>query len=93
MLSLFSLVLGETGMRCEWRALRCSRWEDVDLENGFVQVVSGRDQHRTKSGKSRDVPLSSRLLQLRSGSTLPAFASRPIAAAALSTYSITRFQR
>lgn len=27
-----------------------------------MRVVSGRDQHRTKSGKSRDVPLSSRLL-------------------------------
>ena len=78
-------------MRCESEALQL-RWEDVDLENGFVQVVSGRDQHRTKSGKSRDVPLSSEC-SLRSGSTLPAFASRPIAAAALSTYSITRFQR
>jgi integrase len=61
MLHLFSLVLGETGMRCESEALYL-RWEDLDLEGGFVRVVSGRDQHRTKSGKSRDVPLSPRLL-------------------------------
>ena len=51
MLSLYATVLGKTGLRCEseawWR-----RWEDVDLERGFLHVVSGRDGHRVKSGRS-----------------------------------------
>ena len=33
----------------------------VDLEEGFLQVVTGRNGHRTKSGKSRWVPMSPRL--------------------------------
>lgn len=39
------------------------RWEDVDLEEGFLQIVSGRNGHRTKSGKTRWVPMTSRLRQ------------------------------
>jgi len=61
MLALYVLVLGETGARCESEALRI-RWEDVDLEGGFLWIASGRDGHRTKSGKGRWVPLSARLI-------------------------------
>ncbi len=61
MLALYVLLLGETGMRCESEALRL-RWEDVDLDEGFIQVVSGRDGHRTKGGRSRFVPMTARLL-------------------------------
>lgn len=57
---LFALVLGETGMRCESEALWL-QWEDLDLEGGFAWISSGRDQHRTKSGKGRWVPLTLRL--------------------------------
>ena len=63
MLELFVLTLGETGARCESEVLWL-RWEDVDLEEGFLQVVSGRNGHRTKSGKSRWVPMTK---ALRSG--------------------------
>jgi integrase len=61
MLSLYTTVLGEAGLRCESEALWL-RWEDVDLERGFLHVVSGRDGHRVKSGRSRFVPLTARLL-------------------------------
>ena len=37
------------------------RWEDVDLEEGFLQILSGRGGHRTKSGKSRWVPMTKAL--------------------------------
>jgi integrase len=60
MLWLYVLMLGEAGLRANTEALRL-RWEDVDLEGGFLQVVSGRDGHRTKAGKSRWVPLTPRL--------------------------------
>jgi integrase len=59
-LALFVLLLGETGMRCESEALHL-RWPDVSLDTGFITVVSGRDGHRTKSGKSRMVPMTQRL--------------------------------
>jgi integrase len=62
MLTLYVLVLGEAGLRCESEALRL-RWEDVDLEGGFLHVVSGRGGHRTKSGKGRAVPMTPRLRQ------------------------------
>ena len=62
MLRLFILLLAETGLRTESEALRL-RWEDLDLPGGFLQVRSGRDGHRTKSGRSRWVPLTSRLRQ------------------------------
>ena len=60
LLYLYVLTLGETGARCESEAL-WTQWEDVDLEEGFLQVVTGRNGHRTKSGKSRWVPMSPRL--------------------------------
>ncbi len=60
MVELYVLFLGETGARCESEALWV-RWEDVDFERGFVTIVSGRDDHRTKSGKTRYVPLTHRL--------------------------------
>ena len=63
MLSLYVLLLGETGARCESEALYL-RWEDVDFEGGgFLKIASGRDGHRTKSGKGRWVPMTPRLKQ------------------------------
>jgi site-specific recombinase XerD len=61
MVRLYLVVLGETGARCESEALWL-RWDDVDLENGFVRIVSGRNGHRVKGGKSRYVPMTLRLL-------------------------------
>jgi integrase len=52
---------GETGLRCESEALWL-RWEDVDLDQKFLHVVSGRGGHRVKSGRSRFVPMTARLL-------------------------------
>jgi integrase len=60
MLQFYVLLLGETGMRCESEALFL-RWEDVDLDAGFLWVASGREGHRTKSGKGRWVPMGGRL--------------------------------
>lgn len=60
MLHLYVLVLGETGTRCQTEALRL-QWEDIDLAGGFMKIATGRDGHRTKSGKSRWVPLTPRL--------------------------------
>jgi integrase/recombinase XerC len=62
MLSLYVTTLGEAGVRCDSEALHL-RWEDVDLEEGFLWIASGRDGHRTKSGKGRWVPMTSRLRQ------------------------------
>jgi len=62
MLGHYVLVLGETGARCESEALYL-RWEDVDFEGGFLRIASGRDGHRTKSGKGRWVPMTPRLKQ------------------------------
>ena len=61
-LQLYALVLGETGMRCESEAL-WMQWQDIDLEGGFIKIVSGRGDHRTKSGASRWVPVTERLRQ------------------------------
>lgn len=58
MLWFYALVLGEAGLRCESEALWL-QWADV--KDGFLEIVSGRQGHRTKSGKSRRVPLSPRL--------------------------------
>jgi integrase/recombinase XerD len=60
MRELYALLLGETGGRCDSEALWL-RWEDVDLEQGFLAIVSGRDGNRTKSGRTRYVPLTPRL--------------------------------
>jgi site-specific recombinase XerD len=62
MLRLYVLTLGETGARCESEALHL-RWEDVKLDEGFIWVDSGREGHRTKSGKGRWVPMTPSLLK------------------------------
>ena len=62
MVHLYLLLLNETGVRCESEALWL-RWEDVNLDSGFITIVSGRDDHRTKSGKTRYVPMTVRLKQ------------------------------
>jgi integrase/recombinase XerC len=62
MLALYVTTLGEAGLRCDSEALHL-RWEDIDLEEGFLWIASGRDGHRTKSGKGRWVPMTSRLLK------------------------------
>lgn len=59
-LHLYTLLLGESGVRAYSEALFL-RWEDVDLEEGFLRVATGRDGRRTKSGKSRWVPMTRRL--------------------------------
>lgn len=60
MLHLYVLFLAETGARSESEAL-WTQWDDVDLEEGFVWIASGRDGHRSKSGKGRWVSLTKRL--------------------------------
>ena len=60
MLSLYVITLGEAGLRCDSEALHL-RWEDVDLEDGFLWISSSREGHRTKSGKGRWVPMTPRL--------------------------------
>jgi integrase len=57
MLSLYTLLLAEAGLRCESEALWL-RWEDFDLDRLRINVVSGRDGHFTKSRKSRKVPMT-----------------------------------
>ncbi len=56
---LYVLLLAETGARCESEALWI-RWKDVDLSEGFVWIDSN-NEHRTKSGEGRWVPLTHRL--------------------------------
>ena len=60
MLSTYVLVLGETGVRCNSEGLWL-RWQDIDFERGFLTVESVRKGRRTKSGKSRKVPMTARL--------------------------------
>lgn len=60
MLWPYVLTLGETGVRCESEALWL-RWDDVDFETGLLTVESVRKGRRTKSGKSRRVPMTRRL--------------------------------
>jgi integrase len=60
MLRLFLLTLAETGVRSASEALHL-QWADLDLPGGFIQVRSGRDGHRTKTGRSRWVPLTPRI--------------------------------
>jgi integrase len=61
MLSLYVLLLGETGARCKSEVLWL-QWDDVHLDDGFLCVVTGRDGHRTKAGKTRWVPMTPRLV-------------------------------
>ena len=58
MLHLWALLLAETGVRSQSEALWL-RWDDID--GNYLHVVSGRDGHRTKGGRSRWVPLTPRL--------------------------------
>jgi integrase len=60
MLTTYTLLLGEAGLRCESEALWL-QWEDIDFAEGYLWVATGRDGHRTKSGKGRWVPLTQRL--------------------------------
>ncbi|HJQ65577.1 MAG TPA: tyrosine-type recombinase/integrase [Gemmatimonadales bacterium] len=60
MVRLYVLFTGETGARCESEVLWL-RWEDVDLDAGFVNIVSGRNGHRVKGGRSRHVPMTAQL--------------------------------
>jgi len=75
MLKLYVLFLAESGTRSRSEALML-RWDDVDLEGGFIWVASrsrrrtkdapaGEEHrpHRTKSGKGRWVPITPRLIQ------------------------------
>jgi integrase len=48
-------------MRCESEALHV-RWTDVSFDERRITVKSARDGHRTKSGKSRLVPITDRLM-------------------------------
>lgn len=59
MLHTYVLLLAEAGLRSQSEA-PFVRWEDVDLEGGFLRV-SQHGEHRTKSGKSRWVPMTARL--------------------------------
>lgn len=60
MLRLYVLLLAEAGVRANSEALWV-RFEDVDLEHNFLWIASGRDGHRTKSGRGRWVPMTVRL--------------------------------
>jgi len=60
MLSLYVMVLGETGVRSDSEALWI-RWSDVDFETGFLNIESVKKGRRTKSGRSRRVPMTPRL--------------------------------
>lgn len=59
MLRTFILLAGEAGLRRS-EALDL-RWADVDLRDGFLEVVHGRDGRTTKGKRSRAVPMTSRL--------------------------------
>jgi site-specific recombinase XerD len=61
MLALYVLVLGETGGRCKSEVMWL-QWDDVHLDDGFLRIVTGRNGHRTKGGKSRWVPMTPRLV-------------------------------
>jgi len=50
-----------TGMR--YNELRNFRWQDVDLEKGFVEVKS-REGFLTKSRRSHTIPISKRMAEL-----------------------------
>ena len=61
MLATYVVVLGEAGLRCSSECLWL-RWKDISFESGFLTVASGSTKgRRTKSGKSRKVPMTSRL--------------------------------
>lgn len=59
MVKMYVLLLAETGVRADSEALQL-RWDDADLATGFLHVKSAPGR-RTKSGKSRFVPMTPRL--------------------------------
>ncbi len=61
-LACYVVTLAETGVRSKSESLWLS-WEDVHMEDGFLWIDSGRNAHRTKSGKGRWVPMTPRLRQ------------------------------
>lgn len=61
MLALYALTLGETGARSESEALWL-RWQDVDLEGGFLWIDSDPKSHETKDREGRWVPMTPRLV-------------------------------
>lgn len=60
MLTLYVLTLAEAGLRCESEALWLT-WEDVQLDEGYLRIASGRQGRRTKSGRGRWVPMTLQL--------------------------------
>lgn len=59
MLPTFFLLGGEAGLR-RGEAFDL-RWTDLDLADGFLNVVSGREGRQTKGKRSRAVPMTTRL--------------------------------
>lgn len=59
MLVTYITLLADTGVRAYSEALELT-WDDVDFAGGFIHVRSAPGR-RTKSGKSRSVPMTSRL--------------------------------
>ncbi len=52
MLACYVVTLDETGVRSKSQGLWL-RWKDVHMDDGFLWIDSGRNAHRTKSGKGR----------------------------------------
>lgn len=59
MVRMYLLLLGEAGLRASEGL--CVQWTDLDLDGGYLDVVSGREGRTTKSGLSRSVPMTLRL--------------------------------
>ena len=59
---LYIMLLAESGLRAYSEALHL-QWADIDFKGQFIHVRSGRDGHRTKTGRSRWVPMTTRLRQ------------------------------
>lgn len=59
MVRMYFLLGGEAGLRRS-EAFDV-RWSDLDLEDGFLEVVHGRDGRTTKGKRSRSVPMTARL--------------------------------
>jgi integrase len=62
LLRFYVVVQAEAGLRCESEVLWL-QWSDVNRIPGYLQVVSGRDGHQTKSDRTREVPITARLRQ------------------------------
>jgi site-specific recombinase XerD len=61
MLKLYVKTLAETGGRCKSEVLWL-QWDDIDLNDAFMKIVTGRNGHRTKGGKARWVPMTPQLV-------------------------------